>query len=49
MKVEVGMETDYEIEVISDELKEGMYVLTDTSTVIDGSVVMIDESEAQAE
>ncbi len=49
VKVEVGMETDYEIEVISDELKEGMYVLTDTSTVIDGSVVMIDESEAQAE
>ncbi len=47
--VEVGMETDYEIEVISDELKEGMYVLTDTSTVIDGSVVMIDESEAQEE
>ena len=47
--VEVGLETDYEIEVISSELKEGMYVLTDTSTITDGSTVMINEAEAQEE
>ena len=42
--VTVGLETDYEIEIISPELKAGMLVLTDTSTIMDGSVVMIDES-----
>lgn len=47
--VEIGLETDYEIEVISSELKEGMYVLTDTSTIMDGSTVMINEAEAQEE
>lgn len=44
--VTVGLETDYEIEVISDELKDGMLVLTNTATLSDGSVVMINESEA---
>lgn len=47
--VTVGLETDYEIEIISDEIKEGMYVLTDTATITDGSVVMIGGSEEDTE
>ncbi|MCH5193234.1 MAG: efflux RND transporter periplasmic adaptor subunit [Oscillospiraceae bacterium] len=46
VQVKIGLETDYEIEVIADGLKEGMLVLTNTATLIDGAVVMIDESEA---
>lgn len=42
--VTIGLETDYEIEVISDELKDGMYVLTNTALVTDGAVVNINES-----
>ena len=45
--VNVGMETDYEIEVVSSELKEGMFVLTNTTMIMDGSVVMVDDSEGQ--
>lgn len=42
--VEIGLETDYEIEVISSELKAGMLVLTDTALLSDGAVVMINEN-----
>lgn len=42
--VTIGLETDYEIEVISDELKDGMYVLTNTALLTDGAVVNINES-----
>lgn len=42
--VKIGLETDYEIEVISDELSEGMLVLTDTTMLSDGSVVNINEN-----
>lgn len=42
--VTIGLETDYEIEVISDKLKDGMYVLTNTALVTDGAVVNINES-----
>jgi|GEM_PF-808248 len=42
--VEIGLETDYEIEIISDEISEGMYVLTNTTMISDGDMVMINES-----
>ena len=42
--VEVGLETDYEIEIISSELKAGMLVLTDTTLLSDGTIVMINEN-----
>ena len=45
--VKIGLETDYEIEIISSEIRSGMYVLTNTATLSDGAVVMIDDSEAQ--
>lgn len=48
--VTIGLETDYEIEVISSELKDGMYALTNTALLSDGAVVNInvtEESEAQ--
>lgn len=44
VSVQTGLETDYEIEIISDELSEGMPVLTDTTMLSDGSVVNIDEN-----
>lgn len=47
--VQIGLETDYEIEVISSELKEGMLVLTDTALLSDGAVVMINEESVAAE
>ncbi len=47
--VQIGLETDYEIEVISSELKEGMLVLTDTTLLSDGAVVMINEESAAAD
>lgn len=43
--VETGLETDYEIEVISSELKAGMLVLTDTTLISDGMIVMVNEIE----
>lgn len=49
IKVTVGLETDYEVEVISDELKDGMYVLTNTTFVLDGAVVNINENENSSE
>lgn len=42
--VKIGLETDYEIEVISDELSVGMLALTDTTMLSDGAVVNIDEN-----
>ena len=45
VNVRVGLETDYEIEIISDELKDGMYVLTNTVAIMDGSTVMIAEEQ----
>ena len=45
--VEIGLETDYEIEIISDEISAGMYVLTNTTMLSDGDMVMIDDSEAE--
>lgn len=47
--VEIGLETDYEIEIISSEISEGMYVLTNTTLLSDGDVVMINETEETAE
>lgn len=47
--VTVGLETDYEVEVISSELKDGMYVLTNTALITDGAVVNINETETEAE
>lgn len=43
--VETGLETDYEIEVISSELKAGMLVLTDTTLLSDGMIIMVNEIE----
>lgn len=45
--VEIGLETDYEIEIISDEISAGMYVLTNTTMLSDGDMVMIDEAEEE--
>lgn len=42
--VEIGLETDYEIEVISSELKAGMLVLTDTTLLSDGMIVTVNET-----
>ncbi len=47
--VEIGLETDYEIEIISSEISEGMYVLTNTTLLSDGDMVMINETEETAE
>ena len=47
VKVEIGLETDYEIEIISSEISEGMYVLTNTTMLSDGDMVMIDEAEEE--
>ncbi len=47
--VQIGLETDYEIEVISDELSEGMLVLTNTTMLTDGATVMIDENAGEAD
>ncbi len=46
--VKIGLETDYEIEVISDSLSAGMIVLTDTTMISDGAVVNIDETAGNA-
>lgn len=43
--VEIGLETDYEIEIISSELKAGMLVLTDTTLLSDGMIIMVNEIE----
>ena len=45
--VEVGLETDYEIEIISSEISEGMYVLTNTIMLSDGDIVMINENATE--
>lgn len=42
--VEIGLETNYEVEIISSELNAGMKVITDTQNVSDGMTVQIDES-----
>lgn len=42
--VKIGLETDYEIEVISDSLSAGMLVLTNTTMLTDGAVVNINEN-----
>lgn len=47
--VTVGLETDYEVEVISDELADGMLVLTNTALISDGSIVNVSENEPEAE
>lgn len=47
--VTVGLETDYEVEVISSELKDGMYVLTNTALISDGSIVNINDTETEPE
>lgn len=47
IQVKVGLETDYEIEIISDEISSGMFVLTDTTMLSDGDVVMINDTEEQ--
>ena len=47
--VEIGLETDYEIEIISDQISVGTLVLTDTTMISDGDVVMINEAEQVTE
>ncbi len=47
--VEIGLETDYEIEIISNEISEGMYVLTNTTMLSDGDMVVINESETESD
>lgn len=47
--VTVGLETDYEVEIISDELADGMFVLTNTALITDGTVVNINETETETE
>ncbi|MBQ5319234.1 MAG: efflux RND transporter periplasmic adaptor subunit [Oscillospiraceae bacterium] len=47
--VEIGLETDYEIEIISSEISAGMYVLTNTTMLSDGDVVVINDSETESE
>ncbi len=47
--VEIGLETDYEIEIISSEISAGMYVLTNTTMLSDGDMVVINESETESE
>lgn len=47
--VTVGLETDYEIEVISSELKDGMYALTNTALLSDGAIVNINETENEVQ
>lgn len=47
--VEIGLETDYEIEIISSELKAGMLVLTDTTLLSDGMIIMVNEIEEPEE
>ncbi len=47
--VTVGLETDYEVEIISTELRDGMYVLTNTALISDGAAVNINETETEAE
>lgn len=42
--VQIGLETDYEIEVVSSELKEGMLVLTNTALLSDGMIVTVNEA-----
>ncbi len=49
VKVEIGLETDYEIEIISSELSEGMYLLTNTTMISDGDTVVINENETDSE
>ncbi|MCL2053048.1 MAG: efflux RND transporter periplasmic adaptor subunit [Oscillospiraceae bacterium] len=40
--VTLGMETDFEAEIRGDDLKEGMIILTDASTLYDGAPVLLD-------
>ncbi|MDE5741624.1 MAG: efflux RND transporter periplasmic adaptor subunit [Oscillospiraceae bacterium] len=47
--VTVGLETDYEVEIISDELRDGMLVLTNTALISDGAIVNVSENEPEAE
>lgn len=47
--VEIGLETDYEIEIISDKITDGMYVLTNTAMLSDGDVVVINENGTESE
>ncbi len=47
--VEIGLETDYEIEIISSEISAGMYVLTNTTMLSDGDMVVINENETESE
>lgn len=49
VKVEIGLETDYEIEIISSEISAGMYVLTNTTMLSDGDMVVINENEEESE
>ncbi|MCM1329429.1 MAG: efflux RND transporter periplasmic adaptor subunit [Ruminococcus sp.] len=47
--VTVGLETDYEAEIISSELKDGMFALTNTELLEDGMVVNVGNTESGAE
>jgi RND family efflux transporter MFP subunit len=42
--VQTGIESNFEIEIISDQLKEGMIILTNTDSLYDGAPVSIDTS-----
>ena len=41
VKTRVGFESDAEIEIISDELTDGMTIITNAGDVTDGGVVII--------
>lgn len=47
--VTVGLETDYEVEIISSELSDGMFALTNTELLEDGMAVNVNDTEAEAE
>ncbi len=43
--VQTGIESDFDIEIISDELNDGMIVLTDTDLLYDGAPVKINSEQ----
>lgn len=47
--VETGLETDFEVEIISDQLTEGMIILTNTDSLYDGAPVSVETAENRSE
>ncbi len=46
--VEIGFESDAEIEIISDELYEGMDIITNSGDVTDGGIVLLADALGEA-